>query len=57
MSSNSIIIDWINKVYIPYFKVKNVELNNTLLILDQAPIHYSNDIQKYLSLKKLILFL
>ena len=56
-SSNSIIIDWINKVYIPYFNVKNVELNNTLLILVQAPMHYSNDIQKYLSLKKLILFL
>lgn len=52
-SCNSIIIDWINKVYIPYFTVKNVELNNTLLIWDQAPMHYSYDIQKYLSLKKI----
>ena len=50
-SSNSIIIELINKVYIPYFNAKNVELNNTLLIWDQAPIHYSYDIKKYLSLK------
>lgn len=31
-SSNSIIIDWINNVYIPYFTVKKVDLKNTLLI-------------------------
>ena len=31
-SSISIIIDWINNVYIPYFTVKKVDLKNTLLI-------------------------
>ena len=52
-SNNSIIIDWTNSTYIPYFTLKKIDLKNTLLIWDQAPKHYSYEIQKYLSLKNI----
>ena len=45
-ATKEIILNWINKIYVEKFK--NINLQNTLLILDSAAMHISLDIIRYL---------
>jgi len=45
-ATKEIIINWINKIYVEKFK--NANLQNTLLILDSATMHFSFDARCYL---------
>ena len=55
-ATQEIIINWINKIYVEKFK--NVNLQNTLLLLDGATMHLSFEVIRYLvSLKIYYVFI